>query len=58
MQVLVVVNLLAFMLGVLLLFSVLTPHDRRRTVNGKEGPAHALIPTGVRPSQSIKGESQ
>jgi hypothetical protein len=29
MQILVVVNLMAFMVGVLLLFSLVTPHDRR-----------------------------
>ncbi len=38
MQVLVVVNLIAFMLGALLLFSVLTPHDRRRMGTGKSEP--------------------
>lgn len=37
MQLLVVVNLMAFLLGVLLLFLVVTPHDGRRAVNGKSG---------------------
>ncbi len=37
MQILVVVNLIAFMLGVLLLLSLLTPRDRRRAGSGKAG---------------------
>jgi hypothetical protein len=37
MRVLVVVNLMAFALGVLLLFSLVTPHDRPRAGNWKGG---------------------
>ena len=37
MQVLVVVNLIAFLLGVLFLFLLVTPRDRRRPGNGKSG---------------------
>jgi len=37
MEVLVVVNLIAFLLVVLLLFLVVTPHDGRRPGNGKSG---------------------
>jgi len=35
MQILLVVNLMTFLLGVLLLFLLLTPHERRRAGNGK-----------------------
>lgn len=38
MQILVAVNLMAFMVGVLLLFSVVTPHDRRGASNKRGGP--------------------
>lgn len=39
MQILVVVNLMAFMVGVLLLFSLATPHDGRTASNRKRGSA-------------------
>src|SRR2546425_6106296 len=37
MQVLVVVNLMAFLVGLLLLFSLVRPHDRPRPRGGKSG---------------------
>jgi len=37
MQVLVVVNLIAFLLGVLFLFLLVTPHGRHRPGHGKSG---------------------
>jgi hypothetical protein len=44
MQILVVVNLMAFGIGVLLLFSMVTPHDRRGAGNRKCG---SCPPTGT-----------
>jgi hypothetical protein len=37
MQLLLVVNLMAFMIGFLLLFSLVTPHDRRGVSDRKRG---------------------
>jgi len=57
MQILVVVNLMAFMVGVLLLFSLVTPHDRRHAGIRKRrshapSDSHRLVPL-----QSTKGGS-
>ena len=38
MQVLLTVNLIAFMLGALLLFLLVTPQNRHRAGTGKNGP--------------------